>query len=186
MPAPKFTIGYANGAASLVKNIIGGVTLKAKMIPLLMVAQRIIARSAKSNLRSRGKSSGKLARSIKTPMPRPTLLGVEAQVKVDSPYGRMVEEGGIIRPRHAKFLTVPLKKGMAPLRQINETFLIPTSGGWLAARRAGGGIEPLYALVTSVTMPARPFLAPALTQNRALITSLIGTGYIAAIRSAFR
>ena len=177
----------------VLKNVKTAASIKLRMLPLVLIAQRAVARTARQYVSGPrpnrlGPVTGHLRRSIKTPLPRITISGVEADVVVESPYGRIHEEGGTIKPLRGNFLTIPLKKGLAPLDHISGTFLIPSrSGGYVAARKESGGeLEPLYALVKEVEMPARPYLAPAVRDNSALITALYTTGYVESIRQAMK
>jgi phage gpG-like protein len=82
-------------------------------------------------------------------------------------YARIQHEGGTIRPKKAKFLTIPFPGGPAdqrvPLRasDFDDTFIAKgiifrtTSRG---GRSGGEQIEPLFILKRSVTLPARPYM----------------------------
>lgn len=84
-------------------------------------------------------------------------------------YARIQHEGGTIRPKRAKFLTIPFPGGPAdkrvPLRAADfahdDTFVAKgiifrtlSRGG----RSGGEQIEPLFILKRSVTLPARPYM----------------------------
>lgn len=95
-----------------------------------------------------------------------TLANIEGHIGTGtSVYGRIQEFGGVIRPKNAKYLTVPLpaalnsdgtpkKKGA---REWDNTFVIKSKAGNLliVQKGIGGDIVPLYVLKSSVTIPAR-------------------------------
>jgi len=71
-------------------------------------------------------------------------------------YARIHQEGGIIRPKNAKFLAIPLNpaaKVMSP-RDFDNTFI----HNGIIYRKDKEKIIPLYKLKRSVEIPARPFL----------------------------
>ncbi len=88
------------------------------------------------------------------------------------PYARIQELGGTIVPRKGKALAVPIgaegrkaaRDAGGSLRSLDLIF-IKRKGGQapLLAKsiRGGKGIKPLFILVRSVTLPARPYLKPA-------------------------
>lgn len=114
------------------------------------------------------------------------LSGVSKQ----APYGMILEKGGVIRPKLAKALPVPLndqakrlsEKGI-PLRSLDLVMLKPRGKPPILVGRKkmrvshnpGGGktvtrnTEPVWILVRQVVIRARPYLRPALTNNRAAI-----------------
>lgn len=97
--------------------------------------------------------------------------GGGAVLEAGSPlrYAGILHTGGTIRPRHKRALTVPVApeaygKRARDFRGV-ELVYIPVDGGpsgrckaVLARRRPDGEIEPLFALVGRVTLPARPWL----------------------------
>lgn len=80
-------------------------------------------------------------------------------------YAAIHEFGGTITPKSATYLAVPMSdtaratgspRGMPGLR------FVPTASGGVLMDRAG---TAHYALVKSVTIPARPYLRPALDEH---------------------
>jgi hypothetical protein len=92
------------------------------------------------------------------------------------PYARAQEYGAIIRPTHSRFLAIPIgealtERGIARFRPRD----IVSQGGYtgtffkgnvLFGKRGKGVAVPLFALKRSVTIPARPFMRPALIKVR--------------------
>ena len=86
------------------------------------------------------------------------------------PYARIQELGGTIIAKKGRALAVPIgaegrkaaRDAGGSLRSLDLIF-IKRKGGQapLLAKKAGKGIKPLFILVKSVTLPARPYLKPA-------------------------
>lgn len=89
-------------------------------------------------------------------------------------YAKIQEEGGTVVPRNKKFLAVPLTPAAAKARPLDfhDTYLIPSKSGFVI--RQAGSDENLYALVKSVKIPARPYVAPAQRDTQAKVLKLVG------------
>jgi phage gpG-like protein len=73
------------------------------------------------------------------------------------PYARIHHEGGVIRPKTAKYLAIPLTpkaKQFRPRQYPGETFI---KKGVIFGKD-GEKLTPLYALKKQVTIPARPYM----------------------------
>ena len=79
-------------------------------------------------------------------------------------YLAVQEYGGTVTARGAQYLAIPLPAALRPdgtpirngPRDWDKTFVqMSRAGNLLVFRRAGAGIEPLYALKRSVTLPPR-------------------------------
>jgi hypothetical protein len=93
----------------------------------------------------------------------------------NAPQGAIHEFGGVILPRRAKYLAIPMNaqaEGKSP-RAFPDLFPIRSKDGrlflarrpmFIARRKAntGGAVVFMYALKRSVTMPRRPWLSPAI------------------------
>lgn len=87
------------------------------------------------------------------------------------PYARIQELGGTIVPRKGRALAVPIgaegrkaaRDAGGSIRSLNLIY-IKRKGGQaplLAKSIGGNAIKPLFILLKSVTLPARPYLKPA-------------------------
>lgn len=82
-------------------------------------------------------------------------------------YARIQEEGGTIRPKRGRFLKIPVGPALTgagvarlpPGRAGKQLRFVPTSKGGLLIAADG---QVWYVLRPQVTIPARPYLAPAL------------------------
>jgi hypothetical protein len=86
-------------------------------------------------------------------------------------YARMHEEGGIIRPKRAKMLSIPIHKSLftgagvlrdarGPRAVPNLTFVRSLKGAFLLSNKFTG--EPWFLLKRQVTIKPRPFLGPGM------------------------
>lgn len=124
------------------KTALVGVAAKAKRESKLLATTRLSVRT------------GKLRQSIYsgTRIKRDT---VEAFTGSKVPYAAIQERGGVVRPRTARMLAIPLgaaktKAGVNRQRPRDYTdlFIIKSkSGKLLLVRKNGDGIEPLFLLV---------------------------------------
>lgn len=124
-----------------------------------------------SKLNTSGLATGTLSRSIHTePGENNTADRVFVETGTDVEYGAIHEFGGIIVPKNAKFLTIPLTE---------------TARNAEGARNFPGKLHPVinasgqsgvlldendvaqFALTKRVDMPARPYLRPAFDEHKA-------------------
>lgn len=107
-----------------------------------------------------------LSRSIHIETLEKQAKKVEMGIGTDLDYAAIQEFGGTITPKKGKFLAIPLteeaRANVSP-RDFPEK-LSPRFGGNGGVLVDGAGIAQ-YALVRSVTIPAHPYLRPALDEN---------------------
>jgi len=121
--------------------------------------------------RAPGKDTGTLGRSIQVDRSQAGRLKV--RIGTNLIYGRIQEEGGVIRPKRVKRLPVPLNREAkfmlrrGQLRSANLTY-IPRGGRdpLLVRKLPGGGIKPMFVLKKEVRLPARPWAKPSLKMAR--------------------
>lgn len=114
--------------------------------------------------------SGSLARAIYgkvTVKDKSVILELGADLK-KAPYARIHEYGGVIVPKKAKALTIPLNGTMGFAREHSGLFIwkSPKSGKLFLAKSDGGNLKLMYLLAKKVTMPERPYLRPAMEKNK--------------------
>lgn len=98
---------------------------------------------------------------------RVTVAGVE--VFSNLPQARLHEFGGTVRPKRAKYLSIPLtreaKRAGSPRRFKGKLKFRPlrkgTVRGVLYTQPKKGAVVSQFLLVTQAVIPARPFLAPS-------------------------
>lgn len=99
---------------------------------------------------------GALSRSIKYRVDGDSV--VISAGGADIPYARIQHEGGVIRPRNAKYLAIPLtpKARLSRARDYHgETFI---AKGVIFEKDESGKITPIYALKKEVTLPSRRYM----------------------------
>lgn len=104
-------------------------------------------------------------------------------------YARIQEKGGTVTPKRGKYLRIPLKAAKTaagvdryagPLRQaLPGLFVLRAKSGKLFLVRAKGkgknrGLEFLYLLVASSTIPGRPYLLPSMDDVAASLRRNLG------------
>lgn len=88
--------------------------------------------------------------------------GDEAQVGTNVIYGPVHEFGATIKPKGHPFLAIPLEKalrGKSP-RQVPDLHYVQSLKGQPLLVDSAG--DPKYLLMRQVTIPARPYLGPAI------------------------
>lgn len=112
------------------------------------------------------KRTGELARSFQMSLAGETLADAKLRIWTTSPYAKIHEYGGTIRPVKGKWLTIPLpgaatKAGVARggARDFENTFFAWSKNGNLILFQKGKGKKgkptPLFVLKEEVTIPAR-------------------------------
>ena len=98
------------------------------------------------------------------------------------PYANILETGGVIRPKRAKWLTIPLRGALTKAgatknpsaRDFPNTFIKKSkSGNLIIFQKAKGGIIPLFVLKKSVTIPEKAYLSKTLETMKPRIFSIM-------------
>lgn len=81
------------------------------------------------------------------------------------PYGRIIELGGTIKRRKSRWLAIPLdtKYQQRTPRSFDLTFVTLGAKKFMVDRQTG---EVAYRLKKTVTIPAQPYLKPAIEEYR--------------------
>jgi hypothetical protein len=135
--------------------------------------------------RTLSKRSGKgvedIKKSVRTKNTR-NLDGLEAQMSTGNFYMSVQEEGAVIRPKRAKYLTVPTPYALdsrgLPLRRSargwDNTFISRSKkGNLIIFQKRGTGIIPLYVLKKEVRIPPRLGLTSIFNGSIAFIEDAI-------------
>jgi phage gpG-like protein len=122
---------------------------------------------------------------------------VRGTVSTDLIYAAIHEFGGTITPKTAQYLTIPLEAvltaaGVARY-SAREIIDAPSMGGFegtffakgvLFGRRGRGDLTPLFALKTSVTLPARPYMRRGLQDIEGEVQERLARAIEEAVSSA--
>lgn len=131
------------------------------MTALKRAASRV-QRQAKINVRQKlnttGKSTGALSRSIIT---KPNNSRLEVAVGPTAIYGRIHELGGVIRPKRAKALAIPIGETKGSPKDYGDMSVVTMGNRAYLAETGNGFIVRRFILKKSVRMPKRPYMRPA-------------------------
>jgi len=138
----------------------------------LEAGAREAERNAKRNLTGGNPlhvRTGALRTSIRSEVDR---ARQEARIGTDLVYGPVHEYGATIRPREMRKLAIPVGGVRTwPRRFAGPLFFRMTRGGLKFLVDAAG--KMMYVLKPQVTVPARPWLGPALTASKAKFADLM-------------
>jgi len=103
----------------------------------------------------------------------------KVRISANTVYAAMQEFGGVIKPVRAKALSIPihpLAKNKEP-GDFKDLVYIPGRNGKhpILARKSpkGRSITPMFVLVKRATIPAQPYLRPAVYENKDKIMELL-------------
>jgi phage gpG-like protein len=129
--------------------------------------------------------SGRLANSIGSRIERRgkniiSVIGSGARRGKPLPYAAIHEKGGTIRPKRAKYLTVPLPAAMTKsgvvrkrAREYRDTFVRKTaSRSLILYQKKGNKALPLFALKKSVKIPARKYMSKTLKSRKSRVMEI--------------
>ena len=175
--AADFTISVVAGKELADKFEQGGSAARATIRRELRSAQFALASAMKRNARSvLRQRSGDLVRSIVPGEIEESGAEITGPVGSNLEYAHIQKEGGTIAAKNVRNLTIPLAAFLTPqgIARGSARDVIAAPGdygydgtffsrGVLMGRR-GEDVEPLFALRPSVTLPARPYAAPAMEE----------------------
>jgi phage gpG-like protein len=143
----------------------------------LYLAGMVVARAAQNKA---PRLIGRLKRSLTPGKPFPTGTWSWAiHVGTNVIYAAIHEFGGVIVPRVAKMLAIPIGDLQGSPRR-HDLHIARTKGGaWLLIDQAG---KAQYVLKQSVTIPARPYLRPALREKQRVAAGIILKSIFGALR----
>lgn len=119
--------------------------------------------------------TGALARSFRA-VARVTKRSMQIAAVSEISYARIQDRGGIIRPRAAKSLAIPLipmAVGKWPRHWPKGELFRPYGTKVLARKKGRSGFEPIYALAKSVRIPAKKYSEAALKKASPKVAKLL-------------
>ena len=120
--------------------------------------------------------TGMLKKSIqRSGAKKVTVMGdnIVGTVGTNMEYSVIHEYGGTIRPKHSKYLAIPLDaaltaKGVARgrPRDFKDTFFaVSKKGNLIMFGKSMGKVVPLFAMKKEVKIPKRPYMKPSLQEK---------------------
>jgi HK97 gp10 family phage protein len=133
----------------------------------------VLLNAARKNIKDSGLiRTGNMSRSLHQEVVERTATSATVEAGTNVEYAAIHEYGGTIRPKSGKYLAIPIGT-LTGSPTKHDLRLIKSGSGNLLLLDESGTAQ--YVLKTSVDMPARPYLRPALDDNRAEINEAIGS-----------
>lgn len=123
-----------------------------------------------------------LSRSLHMELVEQTPTQAAVEVGTDLEYGAIHEFGGVIKPRTAKYLAIPVGSRKGSPSSHGDLKLRKTRGGNLVMVDEGGEVQ--YVLKKSVEIPPRPYLRPAADENQAEVAQEMGAVFKQVVEEA--
>ena len=114
--------------------------------------------------------SGDLIKSIKSKKTANKETQSRWVIEINSPYAKILENGGTISAKRSQYLTIPLNQEAVKLRQsvkslrtVSGLFVIQKKGKEpMLVKRTRDGFKPMFALKRTVYIAPRPYIRPAI------------------------
>lgn len=143
----------------------------------------VIVNAAKKNIKEQGLIRTRfLSRSIHAEISMQSSVIAVAEIGTNLEYAALHEFGGVVRPRTAKYLAVPVGDNKGSPRKYPYLKLRKTAGGNLIMVDASGQVQ--YVLKKSVTVPAQPYLRPAFDEHKQEAVDDMGRAFQALVMKA--
>jgi phage gpG-like protein len=124
----------------------------------------VVLNAAKDNVKEQGLIRTRtLSRSLHEEVVEQSKERAAVDVGTNLEYGAIHEFGGTIQAKSAKYLAIPVGGRTGSPRKYSDLRVMKTVRGNLLLVDAGGAVQ--YVLKTSVEIPARPYLRPALDEH---------------------
>jgi HK97 gp10 family phage protein len=143
------------------------------MANALMAGAKVVSNAARQNIKEQDLIRTRtLSRSITEQITEQTAERVVAEVGTNLEYAAIHEFGGTIRAKNTKYLAIPVGsyKG-SPSSHSDLKTVFGKNGNVVMVDKSG---TAQYVLKPSVTIPAQPYLRPALDENQDKVIETIG------------
>jgi phage gpG-like protein len=124
-----------------------------------------------------------LSRSLHQEGTEATATSAQTLIGTNLVYAALHEYGGIVTPKNAKYLAIPVNGATGSPRDRADLKLIKARSGSLVLVDESG---VQFVLKDSVTIPARPYLRPAMDENVEKILAEIKAVLQAEIEAAWK
>lgn len=161
------------------KEVAQGLTLARTV----QAGSKPILNAAKSNIKAQGLIKTRtLSRSIHEEVSMQGSSVAKAEIGTNLEYAAIHEFGGVVRPKTAKYLAVPVGNYKGSPRKHPRLKLRKTAGGTLVMVDGSGRVQ--YVLKKSVEVPAQPYLRPAFDEHKDEAVEDMGRAFKALVMKA--
>lgn len=155
----------------------------ANLVRVTLIGGGVIRDAARDNIKEQGLIRTRtLSRSIHTDVVSQSSERAEVAVGTSEPHAAIHEFGGSIKAKNAKYLAIPVGTYVGSPRRYSDLKLRKTTKGNLVLVDSNQTVQ--YVLKSSVEIPARPYLRPALDEKRSEVQVEMGTAFKSLILKA--
>ena len=149
----------------------------------VQAGSKAILNAAKDNIKRQGLIRTRtLSRSIHEEISMQGSSVAVSEIGTNIEYAAIHEFGGVVRPKTAKYLAVPVGNYKGSPRKHGELKLRKTAGGTLVMVDGAGNVQ--YVLKKSVEVPAQPYLRPAFDEHKDEALDDMGRAFKALVMKA--
>lgn len=133
----------------------------------------VILNAIKGNIQKQGLIRTRtLSRSVHEEVVEQTETRAVIEDGTNLEYAAIHEFGGVITAKQGKYLAIPVGDYTGSPRKYSDLRPLKTKGGALVLVNSSGTVE--YVLKTSVEIPARPYMRPALDEKKEAAVKEVG------------
>lgn len=141
-----------------------------------LVGGNVVLNAAKDNVKEQGLiRSRNLSRSLHQEIVESSATRAVSDIGTNEDYAAIHEFGGVVRPKNAKYLAIPVGSYTGSPRKYSDLRVLMTSNGNLVLVDASKKIQ--YVLKSSVEIPARPYMRPAFDEKQTQVKSEMGEAF---------
>lgn len=149
----------------------------------VQAGSKTILNAAKDNIKRQGLIRTRtLSRSIHEEISMQGSSVAVSEIGTNIEYAAIHEFGGVVRPKTAKYLAVPVGNYKGSPRKHPGLKLRKTAGGTLVMVDGSGRVQ--YVLKKSVEVPAQPYLRPAFDEHKDEALDDMGRAFKALVMKA--
>ena len=135
------------------------------LLKTVQAGSKPILNAAKANIKEQGLIRTRaLSRSLHEEVSMQGSSVAVSEIGTNIEHAAIHEFGGVVRPKTAKYLAIPVGNYKGSPRKHPSLRLRKTAGGNLVMVDETGRVQ--YVLKTSVTVPAQPYLRPAFDEHK--------------------
>lgn len=129
-----------------------------------MIGGWVIRDAARDNIKDQGLIRTRtLSRSLDAEISEQSATRAAVDIGTNLEYGAIHEFGGTIKPKTSRYLAIPVGERTGSPLKYSDLKVRKTGKGNLVLVDGSGGVQ--YVLKSSVEIPARPYLRPAIDEK---------------------